>query len=254
MGYSTTSRDVISADTSVATSSDNLLTVLVRRSATGLAQRFVIERTKLMKILDVLTVIQRDHEPSLAFRYSCRVAMCGTCAVRVDGKAVLACQTSVPDFVREVHIAPLAGLPVVRDLVVDMEPFFARWASVQPYLVPHEDVTLPARIPPDSPERKVIDPALDCISCGICYSACAVSQDSRDFVGPAALNRAMVLTADSRDANRLERLDRLGAVDGVDRCHYIGACSECCPKGLNPFEAIVHLRRWRLRGLRQLKS
>jgi succinate dehydrogenase / fumarate reductase iron-sulfur subunit/fumarate reductase iron-sulfur subunit len=230
------------------------VTVLVRRSATSNEDRFVIRRQPRMKVLDLLVAIQRDHDPSLAFRYSCRVAMCGTCALRMDGTAGLACQTAVPDHLREVHLAPLAGLPVLRDLVVDVAPFFARWAAVTPYLVPHPGATAPARVRPDSPERQVIDPALDCITCGICYSACSVSEDGRDFLGPAALNRAMVLIADSRDASRSERLARIGNLDGVDRCHYIGGCTSCCPKDLDPFGAIRQLRRWRLTGIQGIPT
>lgn len=220
----------------------------VRRSGSGLDEQFVVQRFEQMKILDLLTSIQRTADPSIAFRYSCRVAMCGTCALRVNGHAVLACQTSVPLDTERVHLAPLAGFPVVRDLVVDMRPFFDQWASIIPYIVPHPKAAEPAQILPDSVERTLIDPALDCITCGVCYSACSVSNSRRDFVGPAALNRAMVLTADSRDALTAERLHRVGALDGIDRCHYISACSSYCPKDLDPFAAIVHLREWRVIG------
>lgn len=225
------------------------LKVFVQRSHTGQEEPFLIECDKRMKLIDVLVAIQRDHDPSLGFRYSCRVAMCGTCALRVEGTPVLACQTSVPEDVSEIHLAPLAGLPVLRDLVVDVGPFFERWAAIKPYLTPHEGETLPARVLPSAPERQVIDPALDCITCGICYSACSVSKDSRDFLGPAALNRAMVLIADSRDATAADRLARVARLDGIDRCHYISGCSACCPKGLDPFASIVKLRRWRLTGV-----
>lgn len=224
------------------------LVVVVRRSASGLDEQFVVNRFEQMKVLDLLTSIQRTADPSIAFRYSCRVAMCGTCALRVDGHAVLACQTSVPIEVNRVHLAPLAGFPVVRDLVVDMRPFFDRWASIIPYLVPRQMASEPAQIRPDSVERAFIDPALDCITCGVCYSACSVCNSGRDFVGPAALNRAMVLTADSRDDLTAERLNRVAAVDGVDRCHYISACTSYCPKDLDPFGAIVQLREWRVSG------
>lgn len=220
----------------------------VRRTDTGADDVFVVDCQPSTKVLDVLVAIQRDHDPSLAFRYSCRVAMCGTCGLRVDGRAALACQTDVPAGADRVRLAPLAGLPVVRDLVVDPAPFFARWAAVTPYLVPDPDATEPARVLPDSAERRLIDPALDCITCGICYSACAVPAAGRDFLGPAALNRAMTLIADSRDRAAAARLTRVAAADGIDRCHYIGACSACCPKGLDPFAAIRTLRRWRLTG------
>jgi succinate dehydrogenase/fumarate reductase iron-sulfur protein len=228
---------------------DRPLEVLAHRSDPDAVGQFVVSCRPGMKVLDVLVAIQRDHDPSLAFRYSCRVAMCGTCGLRVDGTAALACQTTVPATVSRLHLAPLAGFPVVRDLVVDPAPFFERWAAITPYLVPDPDHSEPAVIRPDSVERQAIDGALDCITCGICYSACAVSAMSRDFLGPAALNRAMVLIADSRDTARPARLRRVAEVDGVDRCHYIGACTACCPKGIDPFAAIRLLRRWRLRGV-----
>jgi succinate dehydrogenase / fumarate reductase iron-sulfur subunit/fumarate reductase iron-sulfur subunit len=222
--------------------------VFVLRSERATEDRFVVPMLPGTKVLDVLVAIQRDHDPSLAFRYSCRVAMCGTCGLRVNGTAALACQTTVPVTEGALHLAPLAGLPVVRDLVVDPAPFFARWAAVTPYLVPDPARTEPAVVRPDSAERSVIDPALDCITCGVCYSACAVSAEGRDFLGPAALNRAMVLIADSRDTATSERLARVTAADGMDRCHYIGACTSCCPKGLDPYAAIRTLRQWRLTG------
>jgi succinate dehydrogenase / fumarate reductase iron-sulfur subunit/fumarate reductase iron-sulfur subunit len=226
---------------------DAAVEVFIARSG-GIARRFVVPHIGTMMVLDVLVAVQRDHDPSLAFRYSCRVAMCGTCAIRVNGRACLACQTPV-EAGSSLRLDPLAGLPVVRDLVVDMEPFYRQWAAIRPYLVPRNDLHQPAVIAPDSAERKMIDPALDCITCGICYSACVVSRTGRDFLGPAALNRAMVLLADSRDGSGRDRLDRIGAADGVDRCHYVSACSECCPKGLNPFGAIRQLRWWRLTGV-----
>nr|MDA8341165.1 2Fe-2S iron-sulfur cluster-binding protein [Actinomycetota bacterium] len=123
---------------------------VIHRTDTGTDDVFVIDCQLNTKVLDVLVSIQRDHDPSLAFRYSCRVAMCGTCGLRVDGRAALACQTDVPADADRVQLAPLAGLPVVRDLVVDPAPFFARWAAVTPYLVPQTDVAEPARVLPDS--------------------------------------------------------------------------------------------------------
>lgn len=244
------SEGTLQSDTLEQTSPDasDTVTVLVRRSASGLDQRFTVKRFEQMKVLDLLVAIQRTADSSIAFRYSCRVAMCGTCALRVDGHAVLACQTSVPAGTDPVHLAPLAGFPVLRDLVVDMRPFFERWAHIVPYVVPFANATEPARILPNSPEREVIDPALDCITCGVCYSSCSVSGNQWDFLGPAALNRAMVLTADSRDSIGADRLRRIGSADGVDRCHYISACTSYCPKGLDPFSAILRLRKWRITG------
>lgn len=201
-----------------------------------------------MMVLDLLLAIQREQDAGIGFRFSCRVAMCGTCTLRLDGRSVLACQTPVPRDRDTVRLDPVAGLPVLRDLVVDTRPFWREWAKVTPYLVPRDDLTEPAVIAPDSDERKLIDASLDCIGCAACYSSCAVAAGSRDFVGPAALNRAMVLVADSRDAAAERRLAVAGGAGGVDRCHYVYGCSAVCPKGLDPAAAIRQLRRRRLEG------
>jgi succinate dehydrogenase / fumarate reductase iron-sulfur subunit/fumarate reductase iron-sulfur subunit len=224
--------------------------VTVTRSDSSAPATFEVARFEPMMVLDALLAIQREHEPSLGFRYSCRVGMCGTCTVRLDGRPVLACQTRLLPDQDGIRLDPLAGLPVVRDLIVDMTPFFDEWARVKPYLVPRPELTEPAKIEPDTPERQVIDPALDCITCGACYAGCGIAGYQRDFLGPAALNRAMVLIADSRDAEREERLRAVTGADGAWRCRYIHACTAVCPKGLDPAGAIRRLRRWRLEGQR----
>lgn len=227
------------------------ITVRVTRSDKSDPSEFTVPRIKPMSVLDALLAVQRLHDSALGFRFSCRVGMCGTCTIRVDGRSVLACQTEITDEIAEIRVDPLAGLPVVRDLVVDMTPFWEAWKSVTPYLVPHEDADVgmdaePAVIPPDSEERQHIDPSLDCIGCGACFSSCGIAGAHRDFIGPAALNRAMVLIDDSRDAASELRLSVVGGDDsGVDRCHYIYGCSAACPKGLDPARAIRRIRRKR---------
>lgn len=226
------------------------VTVVLNRSDPAAETTFAVRRTDPMMVLDLLLAIQREHDAAVGFRYSCRVAMCGTCTLRMDGRSVLACQTPVPADRDTLRLDPVAGLPVVRDLVVDTAPFWEEWARVTPYLVPKEGLDEPAVIRPDTEERATIDPALDCIGCGACYSSCAVAAGSRDFLGPAALNRAMVLVADSRDAAAEQRLAVAAGEGGVDRCHYVYGCSAVCPKGLDPAGAIRRLRRWRLQGRR----
>lgn len=223
--------------------------VTVRRSEPANQTTFAVPRSDPMMVLDLLLAIQREQDPSIGFRYSCRVGMCGTCTLRLDGRSVLACQTPLRPEQTEVLLEPLAGLPVVRDLIVDMAPFFDEWARVTPYLVPAEGLTEPAVIAPDTQERRIIDPHLDCITCGACFSGCGVADFRRDFIGPAALNRALVLIADSRDARRDARLRAVTAGDGAWRCRYIHACTAMCPKGLDPAGAIRQLRRWRVEGL-----
>jgi succinate dehydrogenase/fumarate reductase iron-sulfur protein len=191
-------------------------------------------------VLDLLREIQRAHDPSLAFRYSCRVAMCGTCGMRVDGRSTLACRTVVPAAQDEVDLSPLAGLPVVRDLVVDMRPFWQQWRRVMPWFVAGSD---PAeRVLRGSSESEVLDRTLGCISCGACYSTCEIARHGSDYLGPAALNRALALIADPRDDAAEERLDAVGGRQGVDRCHYVQACASACPVGLDPSRSIAELR------------
>jgi succinate dehydrogenase/fumarate reductase iron-sulfur protein len=196
-------------------------------------------------VLDLLREIQRAHDPSLAFRYSCRVAMCGTCGVRVDGRSTLACRTVIPDGKNEVELAPLAGLPVVRDLIVDTRPFWQEWRRVIPWFVASTERA--ERVLPGSPEEEVLDRTLGCISCGACYSTCEIARHGRDYLGPAALNRALALIADPRDGAASERLDAIGGRQGVDRCHYVQACTSACPVGLDPSRSIAELRVRRLR-------
>lgn len=226
------------------------LRVTVARSDPQAPAEFTVPRIRPMMVLDALLAIQRAHDPAIGFRFSCRVGMCGTCTVRVDGRSVLACQTEIGEDAEHIRIDPLAGLPVLRDLVVDTDPFWQAWSSITPYLVPAEDDDVgmdaePAVIPPDSDERAQIDPSLDCIGCAACFSSCGIASARRDFLGPAALNRAMVLIADSRDTAAAHRLDVVDTDSGVDRCHYIYGCTADCPKGLDPAGAIRGLRKRR---------
>lgn len=222
--------------------------VVVSRTDPDAPTDFTVRRIRPMLVLDALLAVQREHDPALGFRFSCRVAMCGTCTVRVDGRSVLACQTAITDDTDEISVAPVAGLPVIRDLIVDTTPFWDEWERVTPYLVPRDDLTEPARIPAGAQERRAIDPMLDCIGCAACYSGCAVASHRKDFLGPAALQRAAVLIADSRDGAREARLAAVTGEDGADRCHYAYGCTSACPKGLDPAAAIRALRRWRLHG------
>jgi succinate dehydrogenase/fumarate reductase iron-sulfur protein len=219
--------------------------VLMTRSGLG-RQEFAVQATDPVTVLDLLREIQRSHDASLAFRYSCRVAMCGTCAIRVDGRSALACSTVVPPDCDSIEVAPLAGLPVVRDLIVDSRPFWEQWARVTPWFVPAEGAQ--ERIAPGSVEEELVEGALGCISCGACYSTCEIAQHGNDYLGPAALNRALALVADPRDGAGDERLRTVGGRGGVDRCHYVQACTSACPVGLDPAASIVQLRRMRVRG------
>jgi len=208
-------------------------------------QTYEVPEEERMTVLDGLLHIQRHLDRTLAFRFNCRAAMCGSCAVRVNGVERLACSTrlsAIPDAA--VTVEPLRHLPVIRDLMLDMEPFFEAWRAVQPAFTPSATVGgEPARIAPDSPERRAIALHRECISCGICYSACDIVALSPRFLGPAAMTRAFCLVHDSRGAGADARLDILDGERGCWRCHTHGSCANLCPKGLDPTLAIEEIKR-----------
>jgi succinate dehydrogenase / fumarate reductase iron-sulfur subunit/fumarate reductase iron-sulfur subunit len=218
------------------------LAVTVARSDGGSRSSFDVDVGSPAMVLDVLLAVQR-LDASLAFRYSCRVAMCGTCAIRVDGRPALACRTPVPAGTDALSLEPLAGLPVVRDLIVDTTPFWDAWRSVEPWFVPPAEGE-PRTLAAGDPDRAAVESGLDCISCGACWTACDLAGAARGFVGPAALNRAATLVADTRDGARKRRLRLVSQEGGATGCHYIHGCSRACPKGLDPAASIRRLRRW----------
>jgi fumarate reductase iron-sulfur subunit len=203
-----------------------------------------VPRIEKMTILDALVYIQRHHDRSLAFRYACRLGMCGTCTVMVNDVPRWACRTSIERLGGEtIRIAPLRFLPVVKDVLVDYEPFFTKYRAAQSYFVPRQEPTEAAPISPASRERRAIDPNLECITCGACYASCTMLAHDAEYLGPAALNRAYTLVRDSRDGLRRGRLAAVGGEHGCWRCHSLFNCTEVCPKHLSPTRAIQGLKR-----------
>ncbi len=193
-------------------------------------------------ILDVLLRLQREQDPSIAFRYACRVNMCGSCAMVVNGRERLACKTNVSQIPAgsEITLRPLNHFPVIKDLVVDMEPFFRKYQEVLPFYEPREESAEPARIRPDSPERRDIAGATECIACGCCVSSCTMVYHHDGYAGPGALNRAFTLLADSRDGLFDERLTR--AMESCYRCRTEFNCTEVCPKDISGTRAIKYIQ------------
>jgi fumarate reductase iron-sulfur subunit len=213
-------------------------------------QAYTVEAGPDTTVLDALVEIQRRQDPTLAFRYACRVGMCGSCAMVVDGRERWACRTRLVTLgAGTVTVRPLYHLPLLRDLVVDMAPFAARLREVGAALVPAADAEPYALIPAGSAERRDIDPAIECIGCGMCVSACTMVTHNSRFPGPAALNRAWTLARDSRDAGGDTRWTVLLSDDGLARCHGQGNCTEVCPMGLAPTTSIIRLRRLATRRL-----
>lgn len=201
-------------------------------------------------VLDALVDVQRGEDPTLAFRYACRVGMCGSCGVVVNGRERWACRTRLADLAAgPVSIRPLYHLPLVRDLVVDMAPFAARLRAAGAALAPAPGAPRYAEIPAGSDERREIDDAIECIGCGMCLSACTMVAHNERFPGPAALNRAFTLVRDSRDAAGDARWAVLLTDDALARCHGQGNCTDVCPMGLSPATSIIRLRAMATRRL-----
>jgi fumarate reductase iron-sulfur subunit len=213
-------------------------------SPEGCMVPYRVPRIAKMTVLDALVYIQRHHDRSLAFRYACRLGMCGTCTVMVNGVPRWACRTSIERLgVERIRIAPLRFLPVLKDVLVDYDPFFAKYRTARSYFVPRQERTEVAPISPASRERRAIDPNLECIACGACYASCTMLAHDVEYLGPAALNRAFTLVRDSRDGARRERLAAVGGEHGCWRCHSLFNCTEVCPKHLSPTRAIQGLKR-----------
>jgi succinate dehydrogenase iron-sulfur subunit len=213
-------------------------------------QKFVVECGPDTTVLDALVAIQRGQDAMLAFRYACRVGMCGSCAMVVNGRERWACRTRLATLGRgPVTVRPLYHFPLLRDLVVDMAPFVGRQRAIGAALAPAPDAEPYALIPADSAERQEIDEAIECIGCGMCVSACTMVAHNERFPGPAALNRAFTLMRDSRDAAGERRWAVLLGDDALARCHGQGNCTEVCPMGLAPTTSIIRLRALATRKL-----
>jgi succinate dehydrogenase / fumarate reductase iron-sulfur subunit len=207
-------------------------------------ERYSVPLTADTTVLDALHWIKTEVDGSLTFRRSCRHAICGSCAMNVNGRNVLVCKTSLAREVgkgRPVTVRPLPYLPVIKDLVVDRSTFWEQYLRVKPWLVP----LVPApdkefRMLPE--EVAALQNAETCILCGACYSACQVVGLTKEYIGPHALLKAFLRVLDPRDTLPGERLAEVSGHDGAFRCHTIFNCIEACPKGLNPTQAIETLR------------
>ena len=217
-----------------------------RGGADGAFQSFEVPREASQTVLDVVTHIQRALDPTLAYRFACRVGMCGSCAMMVNGVPRWTCRTHVDRVVEkdELTIGPLRNLPIIRDLVADMREFFDKWARAKGQFTgersKNDDFQ---QVRPASSDRVAVDAGIECIGCGVCYSACDVVAWNRDYLGPAALNRAWTLVKDERDRAGLERLQAVAGDAGCHSCHTHMSCTEHCPKHISPTVSIAGLKR-----------
>lgn len=211
----------------------------------GQFQRFEVPQRASQTVLDVVAWIQQNADPTLSYRFACRVGMCGSCAMTVNGQPRWTCRTHVDRVAADgrLEIAPLRNLPVIKDLAADMDPFFEKWVAAEAVFHPartrDDDVE---RIAPDEAARQRADAAIECINCAVCYAACDTVAANPDYLGPAALNRAWTLVNDAKDAGRDQVLDAVSGAGGCHNCHSMGSCARYCPNELNPMNAIAGLK------------
>ena len=208
-----------------------------------------------MTLLDGLLKIKEENDPTLTFRYSCRMGICGSCGVVANGKEKLACKTQLSDYKKEVEIRPLNNLAVIRDLVVEFGPLLDKNRKVKPYLVRKDiDDNLNREFRQTPDELNEYLNFSNCIMCGLCYSACPTNATDILYLGPQALTKAYRFIADSRDSGHLERVRIVDDEHGLWNCHFAGSCSDVCPKGVDPAFAIQQLKALALRKGSQLKN
>lgn len=198
-------------------------------------EQFLLHTDDNMSVLDALQQVQ-EQDPGLAFRWSCRMAICGSCGVMVNGVPKLGCQTFLRDYPQELVVSALANFAIEKDLIVDIEPFLEHLSAVKPYLISNR-----AEIEPNlqSPAQLAIYQRFtNCINCGLCYSACPQFGLNPEFLGPAALALAHRYNLDSRDQGKAQRMPLLNTKNGVWSCTFVGYCSEVCPKNVDPAAAI----------------
>ncbi len=208
-------------------------------------QDYEIElKPSIVMVLDALLAIKAEQDSTLTLRRSCREGVCGSDGMNINGKNGLACVTPIRSFGgKTITLRPFPGMPVIRDLIVDMTPFFKQYEKVEPYLQNKDPEPVKERL--QSPEERAkLDGLYECILCGCCSSACPSYWWNPDkFVGPAAALQSARFILDSRDTQTRERVEKLEDAYSVFRCRSIMSCVDVCPKGLNPTEAIGDIRR-----------
>jgi fumarate reductase iron-sulfur subunit len=218
-----------------------------RGAAEGRFQSFAVMRRENQTVLDVVTEIQREQDATLSYRFACRVGMCGSCAMTVNGRPRWTCRTRVAAVApsdKPLTIEPLRNLDIVKDLTVDMAAFFDKWQAAKGYFEPGENPPDDfAVVPPASPAREAANAGIECIGCGVCYAACDVVAWDKDYLGPAALNRAWTLVNDVRDQGNRERMTAVSKNGGCHSCHTHMSCTSFCPKSLSPTYSIAGLKR-----------
>jgi len=210
-------------------------------------QEFTVPTSRGMTVLNGLIYIKENLDSTLTFRTSCRMGICGSCGMLINNYPHLACHTQIEEFhANTLTVKPLPNLPTIKDLVVDLTPMFDNHKSIKPYILRDDmqEMESPTAEFAETPQE--LNSFLQfayCVKCGICVSACPTSASDRLFLGPQAIAQCYRYCADNRDGGQRERLPIVDSDHGIWRCHLAGACSEACPKGVDPALAIQLLKR-----------
>jgi succinate dehydrogenase / fumarate reductase iron-sulfur subunit len=207
-------------------------------------ERYEVEAEPMERLLDCLHKVKWEQDSSLALRFSCAHGVCGSDAMTVNGVNMLACKVLVKDLDLPVTVEPMRGLPVIKDFIVDMEPFFAGYRAVKPWLIVDEATHEPERERYQSPEqRERYDDTTKCILCAACTTSCPIFWSDDEYVGPAAIVNAHRFIFDSRDEGGRERLEILSQRDGVFKCRTVFNCTAACPRGIKVTQAIQEVKQ-----------
>jgi len=204
-------------------------------------ERYTVDSEPMDRVLDLLHRVKWETDGSLTFRRSCAHGVCGSDAMMINGRNRLACKIRVDQLGRRITVAPLPGMPVIKDLVVDMDDFFAKYKSVMPFLMPRDEPPADAEQLQSQADRDRFDDSTKCILCAACTSSCPSFWAEKSYVGPAAIVNAHRFIFDSRDDAATERLEILADRDGVWRCRTIFNCVDACPRGINITKAILEV-------------
>jgi succinate dehydrogenase / fumarate reductase iron-sulfur subunit len=210
-------------------------------------ETYTVPAEETDRVLDGLNTIRWSQDGTLALRRSCQHGICGSDVMRINGVNRLACKTLIRDVRAPIRVEPMMGYRVIKDLVVDLEPFFRSYRYVLPYLITRGPDPEKERL--QSPEqRERFDDTTKCILCAACTTSCPAFWSDPEFIGPAAIVQAHRFLFDSRDEGRDERLPRLASREGVWRCHTIFNCTQACPRGIQVTKAIAEVKQAIVRG------
>ena len=206
-------------------------------------QRYLVTCEEEWVVLDALNHVKETIDPTLNYRWSCHMAVCGSCGMMINGEPKLACKSFLRNYQEVIRVEPLAHFPIERDLVTVIDDFMTKFKRVKPYLIPKDEKSVSEGEYKQTPaELKKFKQYTLCINCMLCYAACPEYGLTPQFIGPAAISMAHRYNLDSRDGGRQERQQEIASGEGVWECSFAGACSEVCPEHVDPASALQQVK------------